>query len=277
MKRDGTLLPSTKDLISLSSSGLAPHTPHMKAIMAAACESAYEAKRQALSREIRELRESFAFGVSLGRGLRVERPNSDGPVLNVIAGPNGSGKTTFAREAAAQGWLDGCDYINPDQIAQDEFGSWNDRDAILKAAHRAEEMRRDALAAGRSLAFETVFSAPDKLEFLREAGAAGYVIRFFFIATSSPAINAGRVAQRVLEGGHDVPVTKIISRYKGSMKNAAAALTFVDHGYVLDNSVDGRPAQLGFRTSDGIPGPECFQQILWTGMLRDRLISAMHD
>lgn len=238
--------------------------------MASACETAYQLKRQATSQEIRETRDLLTLGVSFGRSMDLEPANHTGPVLNVIAGPNGSGKTTFAREAQTLGWLEGCDYINPDQIAQDEFGSWNDREAVMKAARRAEEMRREAVAAGRSLVFETVFSVRDKLDFLLEARAAGYVIRLIFIATSSPAINAGRVAQRVLEGGHDVPIPKIISRWKGSMENAAAALTFVDYGYVFDNSIDGRPAQLAFRSTNGLAGPELCK-LIWTGMIRDRL------
>jgi predicted ABC-type ATPase len=38
--------------------------------------------------------------------------------------------------------------------------------------------------------FETVFSAPDKVEFLHRARQAGYFVRVFFIGTSDPRINA---------------------------------------------------------------------------------------
>ena len=52
-----------------------------------------------------------------------ERPR---PKLIVIAGPNGAGKTTLTERALAHEWLEGCEYVNPDQIAQDAYGDWND-------------------------------------------------------------------------------------------------------------------------------------------------------
>jgi len=49
--------------------------------------------------------------------------------------------------------------------------------------------------------------------------AAGYFVRLFFVGTDDPSINAKRVAMRVIEGGHDVPIGKIISRYAKSLAN----------------------------------------------------------
>ena len=70
--------------------------------------------------------------------------------------------------------------------------------------------------------------------------------------TESPLINASRVAARVMKGGHDVPIPKIISRYTKSILNCAAVSPFCDRTYIYDNSIDGREAQLLFRMSDGI-------------------------
>ena len=44
------------------------------------------------------------------------------PVLIVIAGPNGSGKTTITSKILRHEWLEDAVYINPDQVAQDKFG-----------------------------------------------------------------------------------------------------------------------------------------------------------
>lgn len=44
------------------------------------------------------------------------------PVLIVIAGPNGSGKTTITSKILSHEWLEDAVYINPDQVAQDKFG-----------------------------------------------------------------------------------------------------------------------------------------------------------
>ncbi|WP_035061591.1 zeta toxin family protein [Andreprevotia chitinilytica] len=173
------------------------------------------------------------------------------PRLIVVAGPNGSGKTSITEQILRHQWFDGCVYVNPDLIARDEYGDWNAPDAILKAAQRAQAIREECLHARRSLAFETVFSAPDKLDFLQAAHHAGFFIRIFFVGTDHPAINASRVAHRVLEGGHDVPIPKIISRYARSIAQCGPAALLADRCYVYDNSVDRADPHLIFRTVNG--------------------------
>ena len=135
------------------------------------------------------------------------------PKLIIIAGPNGSGKTSVTSQILKHEWVEGCVYINPDNIAQDQFGDWNSPEAVLKAVQLATTQREDCLKNGESFIFETVFSAPDKVDFLKRAKDAGFFIRLFFVGTNHPSINASRVARRVMEGGHDVPITKIISRF----------------------------------------------------------------
>ena len=56
------------------------------------------------------------------------------PVLIVIAGPNGSGKTTITSRILHHEWLENSVYINPDQVAQERFGDWNSADAVRQAA-----------------------------------------------------------------------------------------------------------------------------------------------
>lgn len=174
------------------------------------------------------------------------------PKLLVIAGPNGSGKTSVTSKILEHAWMDGCTYINPDQIAKDNFGDWNNPQAVLQAAQYAENLRLECLAQQKSLCFETVFSAPDKLDFLQKARQAGYFIRFFFVGTEDPTINAARIARRVMEGGHDVPIPKIISRYSKSISNSCAALALVDRAYIYDNTQDFADPKLLFRTVDGV-------------------------
>ncbi len=173
------------------------------------------------------------------------------PRLIVVAGPNGSGKTSITQQLLMHEWMDGCVYVNPDFIARDEFGDWNAPDAIVQAAKRAAELREDCLTEGRSLAFETVLSAPDKLEFIRRSRDAGFFIRLFFVGTDDPSINAKRVAMRVMEGGHDVPIRKIISRYTKSLAYCSVVAWLADRTYVYDNSVDDTRAKLLFRASQG--------------------------
>lgn len=174
------------------------------------------------------------------------------PVLLVIAGPNGAGKTTITARLRAEHWSEGVEYLNPDDIARDRFGDWNSPEATLAAARWTEVRREELLAARAGIAFETVFSTDGKVSFVHRAREAGYFVRVFFIGTADPRINAARVAGRILEGGHGVPIEKIVSRYQRSMANLAAAIVLADRVYVYDNSVDDREAILHVRTQDGL-------------------------
>ncbi|MBI5588976.1 MAG: zeta toxin family protein [Deltaproteobacteria bacterium] len=173
------------------------------------------------------------------------------PKLIVVAGPNGSGKTTITEKLLRHEWMEGCVYINPDVIAQQEFGDWNSPEAVIKAVNRAKEMREDCLSSKTSMAFETVFSTQEKVEFVRRASLAGFFIRLFFVCTNDPSINAQRVALRVMEGGHDVPIPKIISRYYRSISNCIEASPWIDRAYFYDNSESDADPILMFRVSDG--------------------------
>jgi predicted ABC-type ATPase len=142
------------------------------------------------------------------------------------------------------------EYLNPDDVAQQMFGDWNSREAVLKAAEWTTNRREELLSQRVSIAFETVFSVPDKLEFVRRAKESNYFVRIFFVGTTSPTINASRVARRVLEGGHSVPIERIVSRFEKSMGNLAVALTLADRVYIYDNSLEGQDARLCARTHD---------------------------
>ena len=173
------------------------------------------------------------------------------PVLIVIAGPNGSGKTSTTRLVIKHEWADQCVYINPDEIAQSKFGDWNDEHAIRQSVEYCEQWREQLLKEHNDFIFETVLSSEGKVDFLKRATEEGYFIRMFFICTTSPTINAARIANRVMEGGHDVPINKIISRYEKAIINAARVAKFVDRAYFYDNSIDNRQAQILFRTVNG--------------------------
>ncbi len=182
------------------------------------------------------------------------RKDGHRPVLIVIAGPNGSGKTTVTGQLLKSDWLEDAVYINPDNIAEEKFGDWNSLEAVRKAAIYCSEKREECLSKNKSLIFETVMSAPDKLDFIRRALQQGYFVRLFFISTSNPTINAARIARRVMKGGHDVPISKIISRYTKSILNCIDIALEVDRLYVYDNSADDQPLQPLFRLSNGVLG-----------------------
>jgi len=173
------------------------------------------------------------------------------PTLIVVCGPNGAGKTSITHKILNHKWIENSIYINPDEIANNLFGDWNSLESIIKAANYAKELREKCIANGESFIFETVLSAEDKIDFLYMAKQKGYFIRVFFVGTESPTINAARIVQRVMSGGHDVPIVKIISRYSKSIANCSVISKFVDRLYVYDNSLDFKEPSLLYRASDG--------------------------
>jgi predicted ABC-type ATPase len=186
----------------------------------------------------------------------------------VVAGPNGSGKTTTTVQLLNNEWTAESLYINPDNIAQEMFGDWNSPEAVVKAAEYAAKLRYECLEQKRDFVFETVFSSAEKLEFLQKAKEAGFFIRLFYVCTSDPAINVARITQRYLNGGHEVPISKVISRYYKSLVNATKAISFVDRAYVYDNSIDNQLPRLLYRTTDGRLFKKYVEDIPeWAGML----------
>lgn len=173
------------------------------------------------------------------------------PTLCVVAGPNGSGKTTTTIQLLSNEWANDSLYINPDNIAQEIFGDWNSPEAVMKAAQLATQQRYECLEKHTDFVFETVLSSDEKLEFLQKAHKEGFFIRLFFVCTSDPEINVNRITKRYLNGGHEVPISKVISRYYKSLTNAMLAIPFVDRAYIYDNSVDNELPKLLFRTSQG--------------------------
>ena len=173
------------------------------------------------------------------------------PTLILIAGPNGSGKTSLTNQLLKPEWIEGCVYINPDNIANEAFGDWNSPEAVMKAAIEATRLRNECIEKKESMILETVLSSGEKVSFMEKAKSQGYFTRLFFVGTDHPSINASRIAHRVLEGGHDVPISKIVSRYSKSITNCATLSRLVDRLYVYDNSEDYAQPKLLFRAKDG--------------------------
>jgi predicted ABC-type ATPase len=155
------------------------------------------------------------------------------PLVTMIAGPNGSGKSTLTRELERLGIPLG-QYLNADDIA---VGLTGDPVTVAATAQQVVRDRRaEALRLGQDHCFETVMSHPSHIDHLVAARAAGFETRLFFVATEDPLINVGRVANRVLHGGHDVPLQKISERYYRCLANLPAAIAASDSGLIYDNS-----------------------------------------
>jgi replicative DNA helicase len=154
----------------------------------------------------------------------------------MIAGPNGSGKTSLVQSLLRKG-IDLGEYINPDDVAVELEGAPDER---TKRAQLIADQRRDAcIKAKRSFSFETVMSHPSKIDVLVKAKEAGYRVYLYFIGTDDPQTNIERVALRVAQGGHDVPNEKIRDRWLRTMTLLQQAIRSSDQSYVFDNSIVG--------------------------------------
>lgn len=67
------------------------------------------------------------------------------PLLIIIAGPNGSGKTSITSKFLTHDWLENSVYINPDNVANNLFGDWNSLEAVQNAANYCDELREKCL------------------------------------------------------------------------------------------------------------------------------------
>ncbi|MCX4265503.1 MAG: zeta toxin family protein [Firmicutes bacterium] len=147
------------------------------------------------------------------------------PELTIFAGPNGSGKSTIYEYAIKHGTYINADVIKASTHCDD-----------LTAAKQAEALRENALAQKSDFTFETVLSTERNLNLLRRAREQGYFIRGYFVFTRHPNINVLRVQSRTEEGGHNVPIDKILKRYKLTMANLPELIRLCDICHVYDNT-----------------------------------------
>jgi predicted ABC-type ATPase len=134
----------------------------------------------------------------------------------------------------------------------------------------ADFIRRKLLEQSVSFSFETVMSHHSKVDFLREAQLKGYRTYLYYVATIDPSINVSRVKLRVRQGGHDVPETKIRSRYVNSLSLLMDAIEVSNRAYIFDNSVDGQESIWLAEVTDGTDItlksttiPAWFQHAVW--------------
>ena len=173
---------------------------------------------------------------------------SAAPFLLVIAGPNGSGKSTLTDYLIEAG-VDFGEYINAGRIAT---ALDLPEPARSKQAQAIADFQRDrCLASKLNFSFETVMSHPSKVDFMIRADDAGYDVTMFFVCTSDPEINVGRVENRVRRGGHDVPHDRIVARYWRTLGLLPHAALVAGRIVLFDNS-----ALVGYRANALLPNPK---------------------
>ena len=153
----------------------------------------------------------------------------------IIAGPNGAGKTTFARSflpAEAQ-----CRrFINADLIAAG-LSPFAPEAAAVKAGRLMLQEIAQCVANNENFAFETTLSGLAYIAHIREWRQLGYHVSLFFLRLPSYDAAIKRVAERVQQGGHNIPEHMIRRRFEAGLHNFETHYRFVvDDWACYDNS-----------------------------------------
>jgi predicted ABC-type ATPase len=165
----------------------------------------------------------------------------DAPVIFVLAGVNGAGKSSIG---GAQLRQEGLNYFNPDEAAgriREAIGCSVD-EANALAWHEGKRRLEKAIASRSDYAFESTLGGRTIPRLLAAAADAGHDVMVWFAGLSTPAQHIARVRARVEAGGHDIPEAKITERWNTSRRNLIALMPLLAELKVYDNTREGDPA-----------------------------------
>ncbi len=140
---------------------------------------------------------------------------AQGKELLVVAGPNGSGKTTFALEYAAQA---GVAYLGADAIAE-EIAPGNALSARFQAGRLFFKSVNDRLRGNESFVVETTLSGVGFRQTINKARGSRFTISIVYLYLDSADTCISRIEERVRKGGHHVPDADVRRRFGRSIRN----------------------------------------------------------
>ena len=173
----------------------------------------------------------------MGTGIRNE------PVLYVLAGVNGAGKSSLG-EAIFR--AKGSDVFNPDTIARKIRALHPDISPPLANAHAwqlGKSLLEQAIEERKDYRIETTLGGRTITRLLQKAARGGHRLHIWFCGLESPDIHLLRVRARVERGGHDIPEKIIRERWNSSRENLIRLLPHIHHLRVYDNSTEADPAR----------------------------------
>ncbi len=162
-------------------------------------------------------------------------PAAPSPQVYVIAGPNGAGKTTFATEFLP--WFVDCrEFVNADLIASG-LSPFAPETQAVRAGRLVLTRIRELAAAGTDFGFETTLSGRTYRSILNRLRERGYRIHLFFLWLPSADLAVARVANRVRQGGHDIPEPVIRRRFDAGLRNFSTVYApLTDDWWIYDAS-----------------------------------------
>lgn len=150
--------------------------------------------------------------------------------LYIIAGANGSGKTTFAKEYAQE---KGIEFVNADEIA------FKIKESDIKAGRVFLQTIDEHIRHKNDFAMETTLSGRYIISIIKKAKALGYKVSLYYLFLETLDEHIARVKNRVLNGGHDIPVKDISRRFGRSRELFWINYKdLVDEWYLIYNADD---------------------------------------
>lgn len=163
----------------------------------------------------------------------------------IIAGPNGSGKTTFAKMFLPD-YAKCPNFVNADLIAQG-LSPFEPRSAAIKAGKLVLQQIHEFAENGVDFAFETTLSGKSYVNLLSSLKAKGYVLHLFFLWLPSPELAIARVKDRVAEGGHNVPAEDVRRRFVRGINNFFKLYESLFDTWTLFDNSRAKPALIAKR------------------------------
>lgn len=161
------------------------------------------------------------------------------PNLYIIAGCNGAGKTTACYTILPE-ILNVNEFVNADNIARG-LSPFNEEAVAFEAGRIMLNRIKELLQQQVDFAIETTLATKSYASLIRIAKQKNYEIHLIFFWLNSVELAKERVAQRVEEGGHNIPLDVIERRYKSGIINFHTIYKdIVDDWEIYDNSNGNR-------------------------------------
>ena len=155
--------------------------------------------------------------------------------LYIIAGCNGAGKTTASFTILPE-VLNCKEFINADEIAKG-LSPFQPESVAIQAGRIMLARMDELLQKAKTFAFETTLATKSYKQKIEWAQANGYEVTLLFFWLNTSKLAKKRVAQRVAEGGHNIPDEIIERRYhSGITQLITTYMDMIERYYIFDNS-----------------------------------------
>lgn len=182
--------------------------------------------------------------------------------LYIISGCNGAGKTTASYTVLPE-ILDCREFVNADEIARG-LSPFNPESVAIEAGRLMLQRIEELLGKDVTFSIETTLATKSYINLVRNAQKQGYSVKLLFFWLRNPELAIQRVAERVENGGHNIPEDIIRRRYIAGINNLFRLfMNEVDSWVIFDNSENPRKLiASGGRNADTIIDEEMLYSII---------------